>query len=117
MAQKSGQKIEIVRGTTNSINVAIKNGDGSAYMLSEGELVVFGVKQNYKDDELLILKTVNSLINGVGQFSLAPEDTIGLDVGKYVYDVGLKTGANYYSVIEASDFLITANVTKWSDAR
>jgi hypothetical protein len=115
MAQKTGQKIEVVRGTTNAINIAVKNADGTPYMLETGEVVVFGVKENYEDDECLILKTTNSLVNGVAQISIAPDDTAELNVGRYVYDVGLQSGANYYSVIKASDFYITANVTKWGD--
>ena len=110
------QKIEIVRGTTNTINIAVKDSDGNAHMLGSGEVIVFGVKKNYKDDECLNLKTITSLVNGVGQLTLDPDDTAELACGKYAYDVGLKSGANYYNVIEASDFIVSANITTWGDA-
>ena len=110
------QKIEIVRGTTNTINIAVRDSDGNAHMLEAGEVIVFGVKKNYKEEECLILKTITSLVNGVGRLTLAPDDTANLTCGKYVYDVGLKSGANYYNVIEASDFVVSANITTWGDA-
>lgn len=110
------QKIEVVRGTTNTINIAVRDSDGNAHMLGAGEVIVFGVKKNYEDEECLILKTITSLVNGVGKLTLAPDDTAELACRKYVYDVGLKSGANYYSVIEASDFVVSANITKWGDA-
>lgn len=110
------QRIEIVRGTTNTVNIAVRDSDGNAYMLESGEVIVFGVKKHYKDEECLILKTVTSLRNGVAEIGIAPDDTADLACGRYAYDVGLKSGANYYNVIVADDFVILPNVTKRGDA-
>lgn len=116
MEHKMEHKIKIVRGTTEPIPIALRKRDGTAYALASGEVVVFGVKKKCEDEACLILKTITSLINGVGEIALTPDDTADLTCGKYVYDVGLKSGANFYNVIPASDFVITENVTKWGDA-
>ena len=107
--------IKIVRGTSKIFELTVKDADGNPYTLKDGEVVIFGVKRNTNDDELLIRKVVYECNNGVCEVELDPEDTINLAVGKYYYDAGLRTGEDYYNIVELSNFTIAPNVTKWGD--
>ena len=111
------QKIEIVRGATETFAITITGANNALYALASGEVLVFGVKKNpAKDAELLIKKTVTSGNNGVYTIKISPEDTSELPFGNYFYDVGVKSGNDFYPVIEASQFVIRMNVTKRGDA-
>lgn len=109
------QKIEIVRGTTKNLRIKVVDTDGWPYALANGEKIVFGIKQNLDDTETIFAKTTTAGTDGVYAVNIVPNDTEDLDPGKYFYDVGLLSGANYYSVIEPSPFIIRANVTKRGD--
>lgn len=39
------QDIEIIRGTTNTFNIEVKDTDGAAYTLASGEKLVFGATE------------------------------------------------------------------------
>ena len=110
------QRIEIVRGTTNTIEISVTDADGLAYTVVAGEKVVFGIKRKATDETFIIVKTAS--FNTVGSYlvTLTPADTEGLNFGEYVYDVALQSGNNFYNIIEPSPFAILANVTKWGCA-
>lgn len=110
-----GQKIEVVRGTSNGYTLFIADDSGVGYTLEEGERLLLGVKEEPKDTDLLILKVITECTDGICTVGFAPADTIGLKYGRYVYDVGLESGEDYYNVIEASPFVVHPNVTKWGD--
>ena len=50
--------------------------------------------------------------NGLYSIDLVPSDTQNLVPTTYYYDVGLKSGVAYYSVIDTSKLELTGNVTK-----
>lgn len=107
------QPISIIRGTTNSFSVSIKNTDGSDHILNAGETVRFGVKLHLASSEYLILKEItpsNSSSNDI-EFTIEPSDTENLCFGCYYYDVGVQSGLQYYNIIECSEFRICNNVT------
>ena len=104
------QRIEIVRGTTNDFDITVVDVDFLPYTLEEGEKIIFGVKQTADSDELLITKTAAPQ-DGVHVVTLDPEDTSGLECGRYVYDVSLQSGAAFYNIIEPSPLIIQPNVT------
>lgn len=108
-------KIEVVRGTSNTFPITVTDADSIPYMLADGEKLLFGVKKEPSDEEYIILKTITSATDGEYVAELMPNDTIGMEYGRYVYDVGLESGENYYNVIEASPFVVQPNVTKWGD--
>lgn len=107
--------IRMVRGTSRTFSVSVTDANGNPYTLQSGEKLIFGVKKQAADEELLICKVVTDCVDGVCTVELDPEDTIELAVGKYYYDVGLQSADDYYIVVELSNFNIAANVTKWGD--
>ena len=105
------QKIEIVRCTSNVLQINVTDANGAAYTLGDGESVVFGVKKEATDTELLIVKTAASVGDGVFMVALHPDDTENLAAGRYWYDVGVEKGADYFNVIELSPVVLVQNVT------
>lgn len=106
------QRIEIVRGTTNTFQIDIVDSSGAPYNLKANENILFGIKRNPETEaEQLFVKKAEVL--GVGQFSfkISPEDTENMKCGKYFYDVGIDNGTDFLNVIEPSPFVIIANVT------
>ena len=105
--------ISIVRGTTNTLNVTLKDPDGGAYVLADGEVLRFGVKCSHADREYLIRKDLTSADykNGVYPVTLRPEDTASLPCCGYCYDVGVQSGEDYYNVIECSTLTVARNIT------
>ena len=45
---------------------------------------------------------------------LAPADTEGLDIGVYLYDIGLESGSDYFIPIECDEFVVGRAVTQIS---
>lgn len=105
------QKIEIVRGTTNTFQISINDANGAPYNLQSNEKVVFGIKKDLDDVEPLIIKTAEVLYEGMYSVQLSPEDTVDLDCGRYHYDVGVDNGTDFFNVIEPNLFVIVPNVT------
>lgn len=109
-------KVEIVRGTTNTFQIAVYDADGRAYTLGVGEKIVFGIKEKATDTDLIFVKTASLLSAGNYLVTMDPADTEDLDCGKYVYDVALQSGEDFYNIIEANPFVIEPNVTSWGCA-
>lgn len=110
------QPLSIIRGTTQPINVVVKAPDGSNYVLEEGEVIRFGVKKSFNDpgSDYLIEKELTSAHldeNGGYTLTILPSDTRSLPFGKYYYDIGLQSGANYFNIVECSRFDIDYNIT------
>lgn len=103
----TGTTITITRGDTAEITFEIKNADGTAFEPSEGDEVVFTVKESTVSETVLIQKTGTSI-------NILSSDTSALPYGVYVYDVQvtLATGQKN-TVIEPSPFIITEEVN-WS---
>lgn len=104
-------KIEIVRGTTNTFKVSIKYPDGTQYTPKKSDIAIFGVKKHPGDKDLLIVKKTTLNTDGSAEFTINPEDTINLSCEKYVYDVSLESGSDFYNVIEATPIYISYNIT------
>lgn len=105
------QMIEIVRGTTNTFEITVTDGNGSAYATGSGERIVFGIKRSPADASLLLVKVAQSAGDGRYRVTLKPEDTQGMPFGRYYYDAGLDDGVNFYNIIPASQFFIRKNIT------
>ena len=109
------QKITVTRGRSETIRVVVPDANGNAYVMSEGETLLFGVKKADASGDLLILKTTTECADGVATFQLTPEDTIDLEYGRYAYDVSLKSGVDLFDVVKTAPFVVESNVTKWGD--
>lgn len=110
----SKQDIRMIRGRTERFVLAVANADGSAYTLADGEVLRFGVKRMDTRPDCLLVKelTAENAVEGGYALTLTPEDTADLVPGHHVYDVGLQSGGDYFTVIEPCDFWLVANVTE-----
>lgn len=109
------QPISMIRGTTQPINIIVRDPAGAIYQLTDGEVLRFGMKKKPEDpeSECLVKKelTIEHLDGDFYVLTLLPSDTKDLPFGTYYYDVGLQSGNNYYNVIECSEFKIGYNIT------
>lgn len=105
------QRIEVVRGTTNTFEISIVDSSGGAYDLGSNEKIMFGIKKKPEDKETIFTKTAEVIGSGLFRVTISPADTEALAFGRYWYDVGLQNGADFYNVIEANPFEILANIT------
>lgn len=104
-------RLEIVRGTTNTIQVEVVDVNGTAYNLGANERIIFGVKEKPEDAALIFTQTAEVVGEGLFKIRIAPEDTENMKCGKYSYDVGLQKGTDYFNIIEPSTLVISPNVT------
>lgn len=120
MLRISKTKISITRGDSAYIEIGIKNPDGSAYLLQDGDTVQAQVRTVANTGELLVDASIENnkmYVNddGIVVWHLTPEDTRDLDIGDYSYDIQLVTaGGDVFTFIENSPFRITDEVT-WSE--
>lgn len=105
--------IEIVRGTTNTFEITVRDKLGNLYDLKEGEVFYFGVKKKFSDDTFLFVKRITESENGVYTVEIEPQDTENCDSCRYFYDASIDSDANHYKVIETSLFHVKENVTYW----
>lgn len=116
MVQKTTQRIEIVRGTTNTFSITLTDANDALYTLASGEVLVFGIKKTPElDADPIVKKIATSGTDGVYSVTIDPADTSGLPIGSYWYDVGVQSGTKYFNIIKPSPFKIGKNVTKWGD--
>lgn len=116
MLKISKTKISITRGDSAYIEIGINNPDGSEYVLQDGDTVQCQVRTVANTGELLVDASFENdklyIEDGVVVWHLLPEDTHGLDVGTYYYDVQLVTaGGDVFTFIENSIFKVTDEVT------
>lgn len=82
--------IQATKGDTIIMPFVVINNDNSIYQVQTGDVINFGLKENYADTECLIEKTIN---NDELKLILEHDDTKELEVGSYVYDIQI-TKAN-----------------------
>ena len=109
MVRISGSTIYLTKGDTLSTTLVLKYADGSLYTPVEGDTIRFACKENYDDEECLIIKnipidTMNLVID--------PSDTEDLEQPMtLVYDIELTTMAGYVmTVINKGKLYITEEV-------
>ena len=88
MVKIRNNKISITRGDTLETKVSIKMDNGEDYIPSEEDQIRFALKQDYDDEQPLIVKVIpyDTLI-----LRLEAAETKELEVGSYVYDIELTT--------------------------
>lgn len=107
--------LSIVRGTTNSFSVIVKDHEGETQVLSEGQDLIFGLKQNELDDNRVLVKTLTKMASGENYLELEPLETMDLEPGTYYYDISMKQGTSFFNIVESSPIKIKPNVTKITD--
>lgn len=107
--------ISIVRGTTNTFRISIKTQAKTPYELQEGEILRLGIKENYHRSKYLVKVEVGpeAIDDGDYLITLHPEDTKNLECKRYVYDVGLQSGAEYYMIIPYTGLDLIPNITSY----
>lgn len=108
MLRVAYNKIYLTRGDTAYLEISITDETGNAYELSDGDKIIFRMKQSTNDKNLILEKEFNTEIL---RLELKPEDTMSLKFGKYRYEVELVTGAGeHFTVIENSELEITSEL-------
>lgn len=103
-----GTTITLTRGDTCAVKVTILNADGSEYEMRDGDSVRFAMKENYNDNEPLLLKDIPT---DTMTLVLEPEDTKELSFGRYVYDIQLTTaGGTVATFITKATLKLTEEV-------
>lgn len=99
--------IQLTRGDTARFTVSITNDEKQPYTIQEDDVMTFAVKSEYTDTTPAIQKKVT----GGNLFHIEPNDTKGLDFGKYKYDVQLTTAdGDNYTVVADKIFTIMNEV-------
>lgn len=83
-------KIYMVRGDDEEIEVVPKNADGADYEMQPDDVLTFTVRSKPAEDSLPLLQV--SSIPGSARIVIRHEDTAELDYGSYSADVQLMTG-------------------------
>lgn len=76
--------IQATKGDTIIMPFVVINNDGSVYQVQAGDVINFGMKENYSDAECLIEKTID---NTTLTLVLDHNDTKDLEIRSYVYDI------------------------------
>lgn len=108
MVKIRNNKISITRGDTLETKVSIMMRNGEDYIPSEEDQIRFALKQDYDDEEPLIVKVIpyDTLI-----LRLEAAETKELEVGRYVYDVELTTPDGFVDTfIDKQSLTITEEV-------
>ena len=117
MLKVSKNTIFLTRGDSAYIDVSIYNLDRSPYILNDGDTVECQIRTEPNVGRLLVDASIENgriYVNDDGTivWHIFPEDTRGLEIGKYSYDVQLVTAnGDIFTFIEDADFNITNEVT------
>lgn len=103
------KSLHLTRGDTARITVDIFNDiTNEKYEVKENDVVVLSVKKSVYDEEYCFQKKEK----GNSSFKILPEDTNGLQFGKYIYDVQISTEqGDVYTVIQPSIFEVMKEVS------
>lgn len=109
------QQIELYKGTTLIQDINITS-NGESYILTSGEKIKFGVKEDSNHTRYLIERewtSENQNSDGTITLKLKPDDTINLPAKIYKYDIGLQKGDDYYIIVPESNLVVKNSITKW----
>ena len=108
--------ITIHRGTNKELIISLCDDAENEYKLSDTESLIFGVKDNVKNDYIfskVIQKDSFNATQGGYLLELKPEDTQNMAFGDYVYDIGLqKDNGEFHIVVPCNAFVVADTVTE-----
>ena len=98
--------IKLPRGNSAVFALTLTNADGTAFVPSENDSVIFTLKKSKtKDATALIVKKITPSDNMT--ISLEPADTVNLSEGDYYYDVSVCIGGiEFYTIINCDNLTI-----------
>lgn len=103
-----GNNIKLTRGDTAYLTVPIKTALGEDYVVQAGDALTLSVKKKSTDNNYVFQK----VLDGSNTFHIEPQDTAGIEFGKYKYDIQLNTAnGDVYTIIDVSTFTILEEVT------
>ena len=83
--------IEATKGDTIIMPFVVVDNDKAIYQVQADDVINFGMKKNYSDAECIIEKTID---NSTLTLVLEHNDTKGLDIGAYYYDIQITKALN-----------------------
>ena len=102
-----GNNINMIRGDTIRLDIEITTADGNPYILKDGDKLLFTVKKNVFDKDIIIQKKITS-----GTIVIDHQDTADLEYRSYVYDVQLTlANGDVCTVIPPSELFVGYEVT------
>ena len=101
--------IKLPRGNSAVFTLTLTNADGTPFVPSENDTVIFTVqKSQVKDAPAIIVKKITPSNDMTMTISFEPSDTVNLPEGDYFYDVSVCIGgSNFYTVVHCDNFKIT----------
>ena len=111
---KKDTGLKMVRGSTQELEICVLSPHGHPYVLLDGDVIRFGVKNMDCLGGYLVKKEATELIQGIACITINPEDTVNMEPGRYCYDIGLQSGDHYFPVVKYSEFILEPNVT-WKE--
>ena len=107
--------IELIRGNTTNFRLKLTNSDGTQYVPSENDTIIFTLKKSInKDAKAIVIKKISSRFSGGDMLiSFEPQDTVDLSEGNYYYDVAICINGNeFYTVISCDTFKINSALSE-----
>ena len=105
--------IRVPKGTTADFEIEIEDeSTGKKYVPTASTKVVFGMKKNREDSDILVSKelTYNEELN-VFLLQISPNDTKSLPCGRYFFDISLSESEDFFKqIIPTSILMITSSV-------
>lgn len=103
--------ILLPRGNTLELLVTITDTDGNPYKLAEGDTAMFTVKAADGREEVPIIQKLLTAQDmnkdGDVEFRIAPEETIALEKGYYLFDFAVCiAGDDFYTAVLTDTFKI-----------
>lgn len=115
-------EINIYRGDTTSLNLAITSGTSSSAKDLTDSTLFFTVKQKKSDsDDLAAIKkqtptasgiNITDATNGLATISLSSDETSELKTGPHWYDVQVKNSAGCISTVGTGKFIVATDITR-----
>lgn len=112
--------ISIIQGTTKTLSLTVKDGDGNVVDLTNAT-VYFTVKKRECDTTPLLFKSSDSITqieiplatDGVAKIYIAPTDTSTMAAGQYKFDIVVELASgDRHVVVPPSIFEVKLGITR-----
>lgn len=101
-------KITLTQGDSAALKIKVRDARNKVLPLSDSDTAVLTIKHDINDAAAVLQLQMDS----DGQFVFHPDDTAGMECGKYCYDVQVTiSNGNVYTVIPPAQFFLEKGVT------